>query len=149
MGNWDARFLGMAQFVSTWSKDPRKQVGAVVVSPDRRRFSAGFNGLPRDWEALSARMGVGIMDKATKNRYSLHAEANAIAQAGAELNGWTIYVTEAPCLDCALAIHRAGIAKVVTVPIDEGSSWAADQIDAQRLLAAAGIPVLTVEVSDA
>lgn len=131
---WDPRFMAMAKLVSSWSSDPRKQVGAVVASPDGRRFSLGYNGLPRDFQPL------GMMDKQEKNRYSLHAEDNAIDNATTDLTGWTLYVTEAPCLRCALAIHRAGIARVaVGLPIDGMSSWADDQSDAQAFLQRHGV----------
>lgn len=128
---WDPRFMAMAQLAATWSADPRKQVGAVVASPDGRRFSLGYNGLPRDF-ALPP-----MMDKQEKNLYSLHAEDNAIDNATTDLTGWSLYVTEAPCLRCALAIHRAGIVRVVVaLPIDGTSSWADDQHRAQAFLTA-------------
>jgi dCMP deaminase len=44
---WDVRFLEMAKLVSTWSKDPSTQVGAVLVDPCHRVVSLGFNGFPR------------------------------------------------------------------------------------------------------
>ncbi len=133
---WDARFMGVAEKVATWSSDLRKQVGAVVVSPDGRQIAWGYNGLPRDFEEKTA--GV-ILDKETKNRYSLHAEDNAIAQAPCDITGWTMYVTTAPCLRCALAIHRAGIMRVVTAPIEADSSWAADQLEAEGFLSQMGV----------
>lgn len=135
-GHWDERFMAMAQLAASWSKDARKQVGAVIVSPDCRHISVGYNGLPAGFEE-----GVGefVMDRDTKNRYSLHAEENAIANAAQDVRAWTLYVTAAPCLRCALAIHRAGIHRLVTPPIDEGSQWAADQKEAEGFLASMGI----------
>lgn len=132
---WDARFWAMAKLVETWSKDPRKQVGALVVSPDRRHFSAGYNGPPKgfDDEVLS------IMDRDTKNRYTLHAETNAIAQAATDVMGWTLYVTSPPCLACAMAIHRAGIIQVVSPPLDETSNWYAEHLEAEGFMATVGI----------
>ena len=43
---WDERFMEMARLVSSWSKDPSSQVGAVIA---RGKFvvSVGFNGLPQ------------------------------------------------------------------------------------------------------
>ena len=44
---WDQRFLDIAKLVSTWSKDPSTQTGAVIVRPDRSVVSLGFNGFPK------------------------------------------------------------------------------------------------------
>ena len=44
---WDLRFIGLAQHISTWSKDPSTKVGCVVVGEDREIRSTGFNGFPR------------------------------------------------------------------------------------------------------
>src|SRR4051794_22836798 len=46
VADWDSRFLEMARLVSTWSKDPSTQVGAVIT---RGKFvvSLGFNGHPK------------------------------------------------------------------------------------------------------
>ena len=41
------KFLSLAREVSTWSKDPSTQVGAVLVRPDRTVAGIGFNGFPR------------------------------------------------------------------------------------------------------
>lgn len=133
--HWDDRFLAMAQLVASWSKDPRKQVGAVLVSPDCRHVSFGYNGPPAGFDDEL----LGIMDRDAKNRYTLHAEANAIAQAATDVRGWTLYVTEPPCLACALAIHRAGIARMVTPPLDPDSTWFDGQSEAEGFLASMGV----------
>ena len=44
---WDRRFLELANFVASWSKDPSTKVGAVIVRADRTVASMGFNGFPR------------------------------------------------------------------------------------------------------
>lgn len=124
MTDWDARFRAMATFVAGWSKDPREQVGCVLVSPDKRRFSVGYNGLPKGFPDDI------VMSRDDKNKYSLHAEDNAIAQAGTDLTGWTVYCTKAPCLRCMLTIHRAGIARVVSAGIRDDSNWRFDQKEA-------------------
>lgn len=128
---WDARFFAMAELAASWSKDPKKQVGAVLVSPDCRKVSYGYNGFPAgmDDEVF------GMMDREAKNRYALHAEENAISNAATDLRGWTLYVTTPPCLRCALAIHRAGIKRLVTSPLSKVSNWYADQKDAEGFLA--------------
>lgn len=131
--HWDGRFMAMAELAAGWSKDPRKQVGAVLVSPDCRRISIGYNGLPANFPDDVT------MDRDTKNRYSIHAEVNAIAQAAADVRGWTLYVTAAPCLQCALSIHRAGIGRVVALAIDPDSLWAEEQREAGNFLSSMGV----------
>lgn len=134
--HWDDRFLALATEAASWSKDPRKKVGAIIASPDCRHLSIGYNGLPHGFEE---RVGDTVMDRETKNRYSLHAEENAIANAAQDVRGWTLYVTAAPCLRCAMAIHRAGISRLVTPPIQDDSQWAADQREAEGFLAQMGV----------
>ena len=129
-GKWDERFMAMAELASLWSKDPRKQVGAILVSPDCRHVSIGYNGPPAgfDDEVLA------VMDRDAKNRYMLHAETNAIANAATDVRGWTMYVTSAPCLPCAMAIHRAGVTRLVTPPLDPESNWHAEHVEAEQFL---------------
>ena len=46
----------------------------------------------------------------------LHAEANAItkvAKSGNNSDGATLYVTDAPCMECSKLIIQAGIKRVV------------------------------------
>lgn len=141
---WD--FLGM-DLAARWaemSKDPNKQVGAAMCSPDRRRWAFGYNGLPRDFEE---RLGGVIMDRDQKNRHSLHAEDNAVAQAGCDTTGWTMYVTAAPCLRCAIAAHRAGVARLVCPPVDPESSWAEEQRDGLGFLQTMGVALAHVEAA--
>jgi len=121
--HWDARFMLMTDFVSTWSKDPDKKVGAVLVSPDRRQMSYGYNGLPKDFVHEQEYLA----DKRTKNLYSVHAELNAILNAKKDLTGWTMYISEAPCLECAKIIAQLNLARVVSHAIKPKSSWARSQ----------------------
>lgn len=131
--HWDSRFMAMAKMAAGWSKDPRKQVGAAVVSPDCRHISIGYNGLPAGFPDDV------MLDRETKNRYSLHAEENAVANAAQDVRAWTLYVTEAPCLRCALAVHRAGITRLVTAPLDENSLWYDEQKEAEGFLSSMGV----------
>ena len=39
--------MGMAEHVSSWSKDPSTKVGAVIAK-DKRIVSLGFNGFPEN-----------------------------------------------------------------------------------------------------
>ncbi len=113
--DWDQYFLNIARAVAWKSKDPKCQVGAVIVSEDQLVLATGFNGLARgvfDAEDL-------LQDAKEKLRWICHAETNAIfnaARTGASLKGCTIFVTKFPCLVCCDAIAQAGIKRAKVTP---------------------------------
>ncbi len=80
MADWDARFLELARLVSTWSKDPSTQVGAVIT---RGKFvvSLGFNGHPKGVTDSPGR----LENREVKYRTIIHAEINAILTAKQDL----------------------------------------------------------------
>lgn len=49
--DWDDYFLGVADAVAVRADCRRRQVGAVIVSEDRRIISTGYNGRPRGTRA--------------------------------------------------------------------------------------------------
>ncbi|MCF0190708.1 MAG: dCMP deaminase family protein [Marinilabiliaceae bacterium] len=105
----DQRYLAMARVWSQNSYCQRRQVGALMVK-DKMIISDGYNGTPSGFENICE----DDMDK-TKP-YVLHAEANAISKVAKSSNsseGATMYVTAAPCLECAKLIIQAGITRVV------------------------------------
>jgi len=97
--SWDRRFLDLAKHISTWSKDPSTQVGAVAVR-DRRILATGYNGFPRGIEDSFERLA----DRQQKLLRTVHAEANVVAQAslhGVSLEGASIYIWPfLPCSSC-------------------------------------------------
>jgi dCMP deaminase len=141
---WDTWFLGMARYVSTASKDPSTKVGAVVVAPDRRVVSVGFNGFARgcdDSPALYA-------DRETKYRRVVHAERNALLFAGRPVCGCTVYTTPfPPCAPCAALLVQAGVARVVAPPpsADLLGRWGDDLREAERMFREAGVQFDTVQ----
>jgi dCMP deaminase len=105
--------------MSLRSKDPKRQVGAVILRPDRSIVAAGYNGFARgvcDDPELYA-------DVDTKNSRIIHAEMAAILTAQESLRDCTLYVNRPPCSGCAAAIIQKGIKRVVTVPATSGSRW--------------------------
>ncbi len=126
---WDKRFITLAKEIASWSKDPSTKVGALLVSPCKKKVSWGYNGLPSGIEDSDIR----LKNKELKNQLTVHAELNCILNA-TETKGYTLYVTKPPCVRCAAAIIQAGIAIVVHPELVEESSWFNDQIMAQNLL---------------
>lgn len=137
---WDSRFLDIAVLVASWSKDPSTKVGAVVVK-DREIKSTGYNGFPKGIEDSDER----LHDRETKYKYVVHAERNALIQAGKECEGATLYIAGLPpCSECAKQIIQAGIETVKVGDIDRPERWESDMCLAQNMLAEAGIPIETL-----
>ena len=141
MSKWDTRFMAMARDqIASWSKDPTGKVGCLIVSPDRRQFTAGYNGFPAGIKDTDERLA----DREAKNRLMVHAELNAILNARTNLAGWMLYVTKPPCDKCALAMAQAGIAKVVRPELNYKSRWIDEQMLGQSILDEAGIQVVVL-----
>ena len=109
LSKWDNRFLDLAEHVSSWSKDPSTKVGAVIAN-GKFLTSVGYNGFPPpivDEKEL-------LEDRNSKYSMTVHAEMNAIFNAGERLQGQTLYVYPLfPCPNCAKHIVASGIKKVV------------------------------------
>ena len=121
---WRARFIKLAEEVSTWSKDPSSQVGAVIVRPDRTIASVGFNGFPRGVDDSEHR----ITNREVKLLYTIHAEMNAILSAKEPLTGYSLFVWPfQPCAHCAASIIQSGIRDVYcpfNAHMDSYERWA-------------------------
>ena len=115
---WDSRFIELANSIATWSKDPSRGVGAVIVSPMRQVLATGYNGFPRGVEDHPDRL-----ERPVKYDLTVHAEMNAIIQCarnGISPVGATMYSSFSPCIHCTLSIVQAGIQRVVTRTIERG-----------------------------
>lgn len=105
----DLRYLRMARIWAENSYCKRRQVGALIVK-DKMIISDGYNGTPSGFENVCED------ENGLTKPYVLHAEANAItkiARSGNNSDGATLYVTAAPCIECAKLIIQAGIRRVV------------------------------------
>ncbi len=132
----DKRYLEMARIWGQNSYCIRRKVGALLVK-DKMIISDGYNGTPAGFENICE-----DENNVTKP-YVLHAEANAITKVAKSNNssdGATLYVTAAPCLECAKLIIQSGIKRVVY-----GEMYRID--DGIRLLERAGIEVVYLEMS--
>jgi dCMP deaminase len=108
MAKWDKRYLELARLVSSWSKDPRKKVGAVITEDNYVR-SIGFNGFPRAVDDSDERLN----NQELKNKLMLHAEVNAIM--AAQGKGDAIYIYPClPCMACLMQLIQIGIERVIT-----------------------------------
>lgn len=103
---WDLRFLRIAREISTWSRDPRKQVGSVIVRPDRTIVSTGCNDFPRGMPNFKEYYD----NREEKLSRIIHAEMNAVLFSRENLNGCTLYTYPiASCDRCVVHMIQAGI----------------------------------------
>lgn len=99
----------MARIWAENSYCKRRQVGALIVK-DKSIISDGYNGTPSGFENICED------DEGITKQHVLHAEANAITKVAASTNncyGATMYVTAAPCIECAKLMVQSGIKRVV------------------------------------
>lgn len=142
---WDEYFLNLVDDVKMRSTCTRRQFGAIVVNSKREIISTGYNGVVRGAEhcadigcikdrlEIQSGMGHGICP-------AVHAEQNALIQAGRQAEGATIYLNGFPCKICARLIVNSGIKKLV---------MRGDYSDAEglRILNAAGIELVHIDGS--
>jgi dCMP deaminase len=117
---WDRWFLGLAKFVSTASKDPSTQVGAVLVNDLKQVVGMGYNGFARGIADTEERLN----NREVKYKLVVHAEVNAIIQAGHAARGSTLYVYPSfmippICHECCKAAIQAGIVGIVSYEPNE------------------------------
>ena len=115
---WAEAFMDTAERFAQLSSAKRLHVGAVVVKDDRI-ISIGYNGMPSGWdndcEFIFTHPQTKI-DELVSRKEVLHAETNAIAKLAKSNEsglGATMFITHAPCLDCAKLIYQSGIGSVL------------------------------------
>ena len=110
---WDDRYLQLAREVSTWSKDPSTQCGALLIGDSGQVLSQGYNGFPRGMDDDPKLYN----ERNIKYTRIVHAEMNAIynaSRSGISLKGSTAYVHGLPCChECAKALIQVGVKRVV------------------------------------
>jgi dCMP deaminase len=124
-------YMEVAEKFAKLSSAKRLQVGAIVVKDDRI-ISIGYNGMPSGWTNDceykhyvfgNFRDDPWLFKVEDEDSYYIlktkpeviHAEANAIAKLAKSSDsgdGSTMFLTHAPCIDCAKQIYATGIRKV-------------------------------------
>lgn len=121
-----------AEVYSQLSSAKRLKVGCVVIK-DNTIIGIGYNGMPSGWtndcenkvyaNAWSVDNEVWeYQEEDSGHPYNLktkpevlHAETNALAKIARSTNssdGATMFITHAPCLDCAKLVYQSGIKSV-------------------------------------
>jgi len=109
----DHTYMNMATELAKLSYAQRAKVGCLIVK-DTQIISEGYNGTPKGFENTCEY--VSHVDEMYTKPEVLHAESNAISKIARSTNSSsesTLYVTVAPCFDCAKLIIQAGIKRVV------------------------------------
>jgi dCMP deaminase len=100
-------YMNIADVVSKTSSATRLKVGAVAVK-DHRILAASYNGTPPGFDNCCE------IDGKTRPEV-IHAEQNLIyrmARDGQSSLDADIFITTAPCIECAKAIKTSGFKKV-------------------------------------
>lgn len=113
MNKFDNYMLSIADLTASMSKATRLKVGAVF-SRDNRPLCTGWNGVLEGSPDDSCEHLVNgqLVTKPTV----IHAEMNALrymARAGIPTEGATLYLTHAPCIDCAKHLAGIGLSSIV------------------------------------
>lgn len=126
---FDDAHMKVAETYAKLSSATRLKVGSIIVKDDRI-ISIGYNGTPAGWdnacEDIITEQSTYVIDNGgleypmstirTKTKQEvIHAEMNAIGKLAKSVESGkdaTMYITHAPCFECAKLIHIAGIKKV-------------------------------------
>jgi dCMP deaminase len=110
-------YMDIAERTAQLSRARRLQVGAIIVKATRI-ISIGFNGTPSGWDnncenEVYHEDGAQVTLKTRPE--VIHAESNAVSKLARCTEsglGATMFVTHAPCMECAKLIYQSGIASV-------------------------------------
>lgn len=118
----DLHFLRVAFLTALdRSKDPSTKVGAIIVAPDGRKMSGGYNGFvagaPEEEDSW--------INRPKKYPRVIHAELNALLNCPFEKAGCTVYCSLHPCTECLKALIQSGITRIVYYGVPN-ERWAID-----------------------
>lgn len=112
----DETYLNICQVWSELSRARRKKVGCIIVK-DGSIISDGYNGTPCGFDNnCEIQLDEFDSNSLLTKPEVLHAESNAITKLAKSTQssiGSTMYITIAPCVECAKLIIQSGISRVV------------------------------------
>lgn len=116
-------YMDVAERFAQLSYAERLKVGCIIVK-DNRIISLGYNGTPSGWDNCCEQTVPEIIDPDTRaitpqqlitKPEVLHAEMNALMKLARTTEGGqgsSMFITHAPCLECAKGIYQSGVATV-------------------------------------
>jgi dCMP deaminase len=113
--------MDVADTIARRSRCSRAQIGAVVVSANQRVASTGYNGpaatLDVEGDCIEwcpRAQGLVPLDNMYDTCPAIHAESNALLYVDrSRMEGGTIYITDASCMQCAKLVSNSGVSRVV------------------------------------
>jgi len=144
--SWDHYYAKIADDVAARSTCIRHKFGAIIANDKHEIVATGYNGVVRgaphcedigcikDEQDIDSGMGHGICP-------AVHAEQNALIQAGRNSINCTIYINAYPCKICARLIVNSGIRRAVI------SGDYTDK-DGLKILEDAGIEVVHLDLKE-
>jgi len=143
---WDEYFSRITRDISMRSTCVRHRFGAVVVNGKHEIVATGYNGVVRgaphctengcikNMRGIASGTGHEICP-------AVHAEQNALIQAGRNAVNCALYVNAFPCKICARLIVNSGIVRVVV------SDEYTDK-EGLEILKAAGVEVMHLDYKE-
>ena len=125
-------FSDIASRTAEMSSAKRLKVGAIIVKDDRI-ISLGYNGMPAGWDNNCEYKDYAPNSDCTESDHEyplkdeqgqyrlktrpevLHAEMNALmklAKSTESGENASLFITHAPCLECAKGIYQSGIKEI-------------------------------------
>lgn len=105
--------MKVAEIYANLSSARRLKVGCVIVKNDTI-IGIGYNGMPSGWDNNCETYVSSVEELVTKPEV-IHAESNALSKIARSTNSSEqsdMFITHAPCLQCAKLIFQSGIRKV-------------------------------------
>ena len=111
---WSDHHMLIALTTAQRSPDPNTQVGACIINAANQVLGVGYNSTPKNISPDLIPWKREGDPEHTKYPYIVHAEKNAIYNAGniTSLERTILYVTMFPCHECAKDIIQAGISQI-------------------------------------
>jgi dCMP deaminase len=107
--SWNEYFIEITKLIAKRASCPRKQVGALIVK-NNKIIASGYNGSPKGMLHCST---AGCIIKNNHCTRVIHAEMNALLQAGKESQDAKLYCTCLPCEICFKLCIQAGIKEII------------------------------------
>lgn len=142
--------LALARVASLRGTCGKRQVGAVVANVSKQIVSVSYNGppsgLPHCIDSPCKAMTLSAPHSHLACR-SVHAEVNALLNAGHAARGGFIAVTTSPCYECTKVIVTAGVKTLVIGEVNRLFDDITTYTETPRhLLTSAGVAIIGLDL---
>ncbi len=106
--DWNEYFINICHSVKLRSKDPKKQVGSILVSNTNKIISSGYNGL-----RAGTNDNINWNNRELVHKLIIHAEMNVLLHSESKFENAILYSTLSPCKECIKLIVCSNINKII------------------------------------